>query len=253
MSSHATAALFVISLALGACSSSGSKAGNAGGTSSSAGGTSSNGTGGTNSSSGGASAGGSGGTAGGSAGDAGSAGAGNAGGAGAGGAGQTITDVYITWYGFNDNSCQVETQHDCNTIAFPMSDGFPTVHDIATEGTGRYADPITFATAANDSGTSAEITVGHLIYVPYVRKYFVMEDQCYECGQEWDAQQAWHVDLWMGPSYGSDDASLTSCEDSLTLGSTYSGTGTIIVDPPSNLPVDTTPLFTNNTCSAHTY
>lgn len=178
---------------------------------------------------------------------------GTGGGAGAAGTGQTIKHVYVTWYGYNDNSCQVESQHNCNTIAFPKSGGFPTVHDIATEGKGTYIDPITFATAANDSGTSAEIAVGKLIYVPYVRKYFVMEDQCFECGQEWAAQQSWHVDLWMGPSYGSNTASLTSCEDSLTLGSTYNGTGTIIVDPPAGLPVDTTPLFTNDSCTAHTY
>src|SRR5262245_13481511 len=31
---------------------------------------------------------------------------------------QTILNVYVTWYGFNDNSCQVETDHNCNTIAY---------------------------------------------------------------------------------------------------------------------------------------
>jgi hypothetical protein len=169
------------------------------------------------------------------------------------GAGTPLTDVYITWYGFNDNSCQVESHHDCNTIAFPKSDGWPVPHDIATEGAGTYADPNTFATAANDDGSNAEIPVGALIYIPEVRKYFVMEDQCFECGQEWTANMSHHVDLWMGPSFGSDDAALTSCEDKLTIGSANRGTGTIIVNPPPNLPVDTTPLFQNNTCTAKTY
>jgi hypothetical protein len=168
--------------------------------------------------------------------------------------GQKITGVYISWFGFNDNSCQVESQHDCNTIAFPHSDGFPTKHDIATEGTGTYADPITFATAAQDSGSPAEFAPGTIIYVPYVHKYFMMEDSCYECGQEWfTSSSSYHVDLWMGPSYDSDTTSLTNCEDSLTLGSAYNGTGVIIANPPTNFAVDTNPLFTNNTCTAHTY
>jgi hypothetical protein len=80
-----------------------------------------------------------------------------------------------------------------------------------------------------------------------------MEDQCFECGQEWMGGVNWHVDLWMGPSYGSATAALTNCEDNLTLGKTYAGTGTIILDPPPDLPVDTSPLFTNDSCTAHTY
>jgi hypothetical protein len=174
-------------------------------------------------------------------------------GGGTGGTGTTINGVYVTWYGFNDNSCQIESEHNCNTIAFPKSGGFPTKHDIATEGTGTYSDPVTFATAANDDGSGAEIKVGSIIYVPEVRKYFVMEDSCYECGQEWAAQRSWHVDLWMGPSYGSDNTSLMNCEDKLTLGSAYHGSGTIIVNPPTTLTVDTHPLFSNDTCTAHTY
>ncbi len=173
---------------------------------------------------------------------------------GSGGDGSTtLSGVYITWYGFNDNSCQIESEHNCNTIAYPKSDGYPVLHDIATEGTGTYSDPSTFATAADDSGKNAEFAPGTIIYVPEVRKYFIMEDQCYECGQEWSAQKSYHVDLWMGPSYGSNNDSLMSCEDQLTLGEAYHGTGQIVINPPSNLAVDTTPLFTNDQCTAKTY
>jgi hypothetical protein len=168
-------------------------------------------------------------------------------------ANKTITGVYITWYGFNDNSCQVESQHDCNTIAFPKSDGWKVPHEIATEGKGTFDDPSTFATAAKDSGSPSEFPPGTKIYVPEVRKYFVMEDQCAECGTEWFSRKSYHVDLWMGPSFGSNNGKLMACEDKLTLGSTYHGTGKIIVNPPANLPVDTNALFTNNTCTAHTY
>jgi hypothetical protein len=55
-----------------------------------------------------------------------------------------------------------------------------------------------------------------------------------------------HTDLWMGPSFGSANTPLINCEDSLTLGNTYAGTGTIIVDPPADLTVNTNPLFIND-------
>jgi hypothetical protein len=179
---------------------------------------------------------------------------GNGGGGGTSGGPQTLLNVYITWYGFNDNSCQVESDHNCNTIAFGKSDGFPTKHDVATEGTGTYADPGTFATAAADDGATAEIAPGTLIYIPSVHKYFIMEDQCAECGDEWDQKKAYHVDVWMGPSFGSDNDPLMACEDQLTLGDdTFQGTGTIIVNPGPDLPVDTAPLFANGACTTHVY
>jgi hypothetical protein len=171
-----------------------------------------------------------------------------------GGGPQTLLNVYVTWYGFNDNSCQVETDHNCNTIGFPMSDGFPTKHEIGTEGDGSYANPGTFATAADDSGSPAEFAPGTIIYIPKVRKYFIMEDQCAECGMEWDQKKAYHVDVWMGPSYGSDDAALMGCEDDLTLGDgTFMGTGTIIVNPAPDLPVEPAPLFANGSCTTKLY
>jgi hypothetical protein len=177
----------------------------------------------------------------------------------AGGPGTVINSVYITWYGFNDNSCQVESQHNCNTIAYPVDAGFPTRHNEAVEGQGTYAEPITFATACGDDGmTDCELLPGTIIYVPEVRKYFVMEDQCAECGTDWSTSPVhtyYHTDLWMGPSVSSSDpTALNSCEDKLTLGNTDMGTGTIVVDPPSNYPVDTTTLFTAaNVCTAVTY
>jgi len=181
-------------------------------------------------------------------------GTGGNGGAGGSGGPQTLLDVYVTWYGFNDNSCQVETDHSCNTIAYPMSDGFPTKHEIGTEGDGTYANPGTFASAADDDGMNAEFAPGTIIYIPTYRKYFIMEDQCAECGDEWAQKKAYHVDVWMGPSYGSDDVPLMSCEDSLTLGDgTFMGTGTIIVNPDPNLPVEPTPLFVNGTCTTKTF
>jgi len=168
-------------------------------------------------------------------------------------ASQTIKNVYITWYGFNDNSCNKENQHNCNTIAYPQKDGYPTKHNVATEGKGTYDDPVTFATAANDNGGNAEFAPGTILYLPMVRKYFIMEDQCAECITDWKKHE-YHTDMWMGPSYEQDAKPLTQCENKLTQGNGPGhGTGTIIVNPDRNLQVDTTPLYLNGKCTTHIY
>jgi hypothetical protein len=105
-----------------------------------------------------------------------------------------------------------------------------------------------------------------------VHKYFVMEDSCLECGDEWRCHRSpddtddpappagckpgtqLHIDFWMGPNNTAQNANaLNGCEDNLTLGDPYKGIGTVIVNPPHNLPVDTTPLFASGKCTAHTY
>ncbi|HWZ89867.1 MAG TPA: hypothetical protein VNW92_13490 [Polyangiaceae bacterium] len=173
----------------------------------------------------------------------------------------TWTNVYVTWYGFDDNSCDVETTHTCDNIAYPKSDGYPTKHNGATEGKGTYDDPVTFAASdAGDGESFGGVTIapGTIIYYAKVRKYFIMEDSCFECHTEWDAKKALHVDLWMGPSvpppgqtmFG---APLINCEDDHTSGQAYHGVDTIIVNPPSDLPVDQTMLFDGTQCTMKTY
>ncbi len=178
------------------------------------------------------------------------------------------TRVYQTWYGFNDNSCQTENVHSCNDIAYP---GYgPQKHQVATEGKGTFDDPVTAAAAENgcESSGGATLVPGTLIYNPEVHKYFIMEDSCLECTQECNCQSGddgnppsgckkdeyLHIDFWMGPNDTAQDATaLNDCEDNLTLGNPYAGPGEVIINPPGNLPVDTTPLYVNNTCTAHTY
>src|SRR5262249_53520735 len=58
---------------------------------------------------------------------------------------QAKVTVVLTWYGFNDNSGQVESQHGAATIAYPHNEGNPTPHNLATEGRGTFHNPITFA------------------------------------------------------------------------------------------------------------
>ncbi len=167
----------------------------------------------------------------------------------------------MTYYGFNDNSCTVENQHSCDTIAFPGLG--PQMHQGATEGAGTYDDPIT--AAASDQGDEASggatLSPGTLIYNPEVQKYFIMEDSCLECGDEWMCHLSaadtsdppppsncqpgtnLHIDFWMGPPFQQDTVSLTSCEDNSTLGNPYGGIGTVVVNPPPDLPVMPTLLY----------
>ena len=67
---------------------------------------------------------------------------------------------------------------------------YPDLHKEAG-GTGTYKDPITYA------GTKKATKPGSIIYVNFLQKYFIMEDDCEECDHEWDRNQKWHFDLWM--------------------------------------------------------
>jgi 3D (Asp-Asp-Asp) domain-containing protein len=149
-----------------------------------------------------------------------------------GGEAGTMMSVYVTFYGWADNS------PPGGAIAYPKSDGYPTLHDTAG-GTGTYADPITFATDED------ELPVGTRLYVPFIEKYVIMEDDCVECDSDWTSSHKWHVDLWMN-SNGTENASaLGDCEDAWTRSST-----TVEVDPPDGRTVTTQPLFdpATNTC-----
>jgi Alpha-galactosidase, CBM13 domain len=142
----------------------------------------------------------------------------------------TTQNFYVTLYGWPDNS------PPGNAIAYPKSDGWPTLHDVAS-GTGTYADPITYATDKD------ELPVGTRVYYPYLHRYFIMEDDCVECDQDWGAGKA-HIDMWINGQNGN-TTSVLNCENALTQNSAQ-----VIVNPPSDEPVDTRPLFNSstNTC-----
>ena len=131
--------------------------------------------------------------------------------------------MYVTLYGWPDNS------PPGNSISYPRSEGYPTVHDVAG-GTGTYADPVTLAT---DSG---ELPVGTIVYIPYLQKYLVNEDQCVACLSDW-SHRKYHIDLWIG-GQGYTVASLKPHLYELTKAS-----AAVIVDPPANEPVNQTPLL----------
>src|SRR6202021_930296 len=109
----------------------------------------------------------------------------------------------------------------------------PKKHSGAAEGGGTYDDPIT--AAASDQGyetaSGATLSPGTIIYNPEVKKYFIMEDSCLECGDEWKCHLSSddtddpnppagckagtykHIDFWMGPDFQQDATTLNDCED----------------------------------------
>lgn len=147
--------------------------------------------------------------------------------------------AFITMYGWYDNT--------------PPSDtiSYPVIHRKAG-GTGTYADPITYASS------TSETKAGTKIYVPRVRKYFVMEDDCGECDADWTGHGPdggpglWHFDLWLGGK-GGNAISAIECEDALTNDNPDNTPKleSVVVNPPSGEQVSTEPLF--NTGNGNCY
>jgi hypothetical protein len=147
----------------------------------------------------------------------------------------TTQPTFLTFYGWWDNTP-------------PGGDiSYPQIHDTAG-GKGSYADPITFATSSD------ELKPGTKVWVPRVKKYFIMEDGCDECSDDWNSQGPnggpglRHIDLWLGGKGGSAFDAI-DCEDALTH---YNADNTpvtepVVVDPPSDEPYDATPIFNTST------
>jgi hypothetical protein len=132
----------------------------------------------------------------------------------------TTRNFEVTLYGWPDNS--------------PPGNGtaFGSGH---AGGSGTFASPITFATDQH------ELKPGTKVYYPYLHRYFVMQDECVQCDKDW-SKKKYHIDLWIGGK-GESASKVIACEDKLTKSSS-----SVIVSPPSNEPVDTTPLFKSGKC-----
>jgi hypothetical protein len=131
----------------------------------------------------------------------------------------TTYTMYVTLYGALDNDPPGSA-----AIAYPQ------IHSQAG-GTGTYSNPVTFATS------SSELAPGTRVYYAYLKKYFIMEDSCAACISDWKSGKR-HIDMWAGNSTNS---AILSCENKLTR------SGSVIVNPASNLTVDTTPIFNTST------
>ncbi len=138
--------------------------------------------------------------------------------------------AFMTLYGYVDNSP-------------PGTDiAHPCLHRGAG-GTGTYADPITFATDVS------ELPWCEIIYVPYMERYFIHEDECSECDHDWKKFQRYRFDMWAGGDAASlhqpEKKALLRCESTWTRGNSIKDKDnpTITLDPPSDLPVTSAPIF----------
>lgn len=107
---------------------------------------------------------------------------------------KVLPTAYVTGYSVHDNSPPGSAR-----IAYPNRR-----HQVAA-GSGSYDDPITLAVGWHrEEGT--QWPVGSRFYLPYLRKYAVVEDQCGDRAQEGpcyrldeapDGATTW-IDLWVG-------------------------------------------------------
>jgi hypothetical protein len=118
----------------------------------------------------------------------------------------------------------------------------PCLHASAG-GAGTYADPVTFATDV------AELPWCEIIYVPYMKRYFIHEDECSQCDTDWKNLHLYRFDMWAGGDANSRRApekkALRACESTWTRADSVTDPDnpTVMVDPPSDLPVTTAPIF----------
>jgi hypothetical protein len=146
--------------------------------------------------------------------------AGPAGGVVASGTQSSIT-AELTGYSFQDN-----TPPGSATISMPV------LHSKAG-GTGTYADPVT--TAVPGSASSPETPKGTRLYIAKLKRYFIVEDS----GATKEGTR--HFDLWVDGQGFSKSAS-DKCMDS------YTGTSSVILNPPQGEPVTVGPLTGANGC-----
>jgi len=139
--------------------------------------------------------------------------------------------AFMTLYGYVDNSPPgTDIAHPCSART-------------GAGGTGTYADPITFATDRH------ELPWCEIIYVPYMERYFIHEDECSECDHDWKKFGRYRFDMWAGGDAASlhqpEKAALLGCESTWTRGNSIKDPDnpTITLDPPSDLPVTTAPIF----------
>ena len=112
---------------------------------------------------------------------------------------ERTVDAYVTMFGFPDND-----------PPFSANIAHPVLHQEAS-GIGTFEDPITFA------GDPKDIPFGTKIYVPYVQKYFIMEDTCANAMES--PNDPIQADLWAGGTASSNVKALLAVENASRKGS----------------------------------
>lgn len=134
--------------------------------------------------------------------------------------------VFVTFYAAYDNDPPGSRE-----IAYP---GGAPRHAQATVDQGTYSHPITLAS------DQRWLPVGTRVYVVSLHKYYIMEDECVECESDYGSHSIKHIDLYLSNTTSS---RVIAAEEEATGDDRQ--THAIVVNPPANLPVDTTPLYTD--------
>jgi len=140
--------------------------------------------------------------------------------------------AFITGYTYYDN-----TPPNSKVVSHPQ------IHELAG-GKGTHADPVTMAVGhSNASGKNVlDFPAGTRFYMPYLAKYFIVEDTCGDgpnpengpCHKKPDSGHYW-LDVWVdGKGLGVDKAN--NCARELT------GIHTVYREPPDNFKVNTKPI-----------
>jgi hypothetical protein len=134
----------------------------------------------------------------------------------------TSTQRYLTGYDWYDNDPP-------NSAAI----AYPVIHRQAG-GIGTYADPIT--AAVGTSHGVPDLKPGTRFYVPTLRRYFIVEDQCAECTAHW-------YDLWV-------DGRTDTKKEAYRCMSKITGTRQVILNPPRDYRVVAGAIARNHGCTA---
>ncbi len=148
--------------------------------------------------------------------------------------GATVLSDKVTFYGYPDND-DGSGNYGTNVIAYARQWQGHSRHTNAqgnpvAGGVGTFDDPITVAAGEGNS----TLPPGTLVYIPGLKKYFLVEDICRNCSTDW-------IDLWMESNAGSNASVVLQCEDNWTGDVTQRKE--VWPNPPSGLQVDVTPFF----------
>ena len=160
--------------------------------------------------------------------------------------GATTLSDKVTFYGYPNND-DGSGNFGTNVIAYGVQWQGHSRHTNAqgnpvAGGTGSFADPITVAASEGNSS----LPPGTLIYLPGLKKYFLVEDICGNCLTDW-------LDLWMESNASSNAGAVTQCESNWTGDATQRRE--VWLNPPPSLQVDTNPFFNvgTNQCNPVTW
>lgn len=144
-------------------------------------------------------------------------------------AAEVTIESQITFYGFPDNSPpSSQIAYTCNGRT-------------SAGGSGTYDDPVSVAVAPKD------IWPCTLMYIPYLQKYGIADDECEQCISDFSDSGAHHIDVWTGGDWNGGQNQI-DCEDQLTPNSDQH----VVLNPPNGWNVVTAPLF-NGGCTGQTY